>query len=130
MALKPAGFWSYTASDDLASHGRLSQLRDLLTDEVQGKVGRLHKVTLFQDVTAIPYGSDWEKQINKAIDGSSFFVPLITPAFLQSQLCCRESTLFRRRQNKLVVRMKQMVPVRFEDFRRFPFIPRVPSVAF
>jgi hypothetical protein len=30
----------------------------------------------------------------------------------------------------LVVRMKQMVPVRFEDFHRFPFIPRVPSVAF
>ena len=50
--LKPTGFWSYASSDDAASHGRLSQLRRLLADELQLKVGRAPKVHIFQDVAA------------------------------------------------------------------------------
>jgi hypothetical protein len=33
--LNPTGLWSYTSSDDTASHGRLSQLRRLLADELR-----------------------------------------------------------------------------------------------
>jgi hypothetical protein len=52
--LNLAGFWSYTSSDDTASHGRLSQLRRLLAAELQLKVGGTPKVHIFQDVAAIP----------------------------------------------------------------------------
>ena len=72
--LNPTGFWSYTSSDDTASHGRLSQLRRLLADELQLKIGRLPKVHIFQDVAAIPHGTAWHKEIHKALAEASFFV--------------------------------------------------------
>jgi hypothetical protein len=44
--LTPMGFWSYTSSDDERSRGRLSQLRKLLADELQQKIGRLPEVQI------------------------------------------------------------------------------------
>src|ERR1700686_3078967 len=98
--LKPIGFWSYSGSDDDADSGRLSQLRTLVKKELQLKVGR-EPVNIFQDVSAIPPGSKWERQIREAIDDSSFLIPIITPAFLQSEWCYREITLFIERQERL-----------------------------
>jgi anti-anti-sigma factor len=118
MALKPAGFWSYTTSDDAASHGRLSRLRCLLADEMQAKIGRLPKVTIFQDVKTIPYGSNWQNQITTAIDGSSFFLPIITPAFLQSEGCYREVQSFRDRQ-KTLSRDDLIFPIHYLDVTAF-----------
>ena len=83
--LKPTGFWSYSSSDDEAANGRLSQLRALLSKELQLKVGRTQKVHIFQDVEAIPPGELWEKRIREALDVSSFVIPIVTPAFLQSE---------------------------------------------
>jgi formylglycine-generating enzyme required for sulfatase activity len=99
--LKPTGFWSYTSSDDTASRGRLSQLRRLLADELQLKIGRLPKVHIFQDVAAIPHGTDWLKEIHRALDDSSFLIPIVTPAFLQSEMCCAEVARFRQREMEL-----------------------------
>jgi hypothetical protein len=39
-ALKPTGLWSYTSADDASSDGRLTQLRRLLANHLQGYVGR------------------------------------------------------------------------------------------
>jgi formylglycine-generating enzyme len=99
--LKPTGFWSYTSSDDTASRGRLSQLRRLLADELQLKIGRLPKVHIFQDVAAIPHGTDWLKEIHRALDDSSFLIPIVTPAFLQSEMCCAEVIRFRQREQEI-----------------------------
>ncbi len=96
--LPPIGFWSYTSSDDEASNGRLSALRLLLAKELQLKVGRNDRVKIFQDVAAIPHGTDWLKQIMNALAESSFFIPIVTPAFLQSEMCCREVLHFRERE--------------------------------
>ena len=96
--LPPIGFWSYTSSDDEASNGRLSALRVLLAKELQLKVGRIDRVKIFQDVTTIPHGTDWLKQITNALAESSFLIPIITPAFLQSEMCCREVMHFRERE--------------------------------
>lgn len=96
--LKPIGFWSYSTSDDEHSRGRLSQLRALLAAELQQKIGRSLKVNIFQDVAAIPPGTEWEKQIRDAINASFFLIPIITPALLQSEWCCREINLFRQRE--------------------------------
>ncbi|WP_267360261.1 MULTISPECIES: toll/interleukin-1 receptor domain-containing protein [unclassified Methylobacterium] len=102
--LTPTGFWSYTTSDESAARGKLSQLRALLTSELQQQVGREPKVNIFQDVAAIPPGGEWETQIRTAIGTSSFLIPIVTPAFLQSEWCCREVSLFRQREAELGVR--------------------------
>jgi hypothetical protein len=96
--LRPTGFWSYTRDDDRISNGRLSRLRTLLTDELQGLLGRLPKVHIFQDVAMIDPGTDWENEIHKALDQSSFFIPIVTPGFLQSEMCCMEMMRFRDRE--------------------------------
>ncbi len=98
--LIPAGFWSYSTSDDESSRGRLSQLRALLAGELQQQLGRA-KVNIFQDVEAIPPGRDWARQIDEAIEASSFLIPIVTPAFLQSEWCCKEVEMFRRREERL-----------------------------
>ena len=92
--LPPIGFWSYTTSDDTSSRGKLSQLRRLLADELQQKVGRRSKVLIWQDANAIPHGATWREEIHKGIDGSSFFIPIVTPAFLESEWCCYEVMRF------------------------------------
>ncbi|HVC63164.1 MAG TPA: SUMF1/EgtB/PvdO family nonheme iron enzyme [Acetobacteraceae bacterium] len=99
--LNPTGFWSYTSSDDRASGGRLSRLRLLLAQHLQLRIGREPKVQIFQDVAAIPYGTDWLKEIHRALDASSFFIPIVTPAFLQSEMCCQEVMHFHAREAAL-----------------------------
>ena len=98
--LQPIGFWSYTTSDDSAARGRLSQLRRLLADELQQKVGRDPKVRIWQDAQAIPHGTEWRNEIHKGIDEASFFIPIVTPAFLQSKECCYEVSRFREREQE------------------------------
>src|SRR5271168_1006819 len=101
MSLEPVGFWSYTRDDDARSRGKLSQLRTLLADELQGRFGRAYKVHIFQDIVAISYGAAWETEIKVALDSCSFFIPIITPGFLQSEMCCREVMLFHQRATEM-----------------------------
>jgi formylglycine-generating enzyme required for sulfatase activity len=98
---EPIGFWSYTTSDDLASRGQLSRLRLLIADDLQRLIGREPRVHIFQDVAAIPKGASWEAEINAALDAASFIIPILTPAFLQSEWCCREVLRFRLREQAL-----------------------------
>ena len=112
--LKPIGFWSYTSSDDTRSGGRLSHLRRLLADELQLLIGRRQQVQIFQDVAAIHYGTDWLKEIHKAIDESSFLLPIVTPAFLESEMCCQEVMRFRQREQELG-REDLIFPFRYID---------------
>jgi formylglycine-generating enzyme required for sulfatase activity len=99
--LDPIGFWSYTTSDDVASRGDLSHLRRLLRDDLQRLVAREPDVRIFQDASAIPKGADWEERINEALDTASFIIPILTPAFLQSEWCCKEVLRFREREKAL-----------------------------
>lgn len=94
--LEPIGFWSYTRLDDEHSGQSLSLLRKHLSSELQQRVGR-RKVTIFQDTEAIPFGSDWQNQIDAWLGAASFFIPIITPSFLQSEGCSYEVNKFRRR---------------------------------
>jgi hypothetical protein len=95
--LPPIGFWSYARQDDDASQGRLSSLRTVLTSELQQQYGR-EPVKIFQDVSAIPPGAEWEAKIRDALNDSTFFIPLITPNFIQSQWCTEEFFIFRERE--------------------------------
>src|SRR5437868_12324058 len=100
LRLPPVGFWSYARQDDELSDGRLTRLRVLLAQELQQQYGR-ERVQLFQDMNAIAHGSDWESEIHKALDQSTFFIPILTPNFIQSEWCCREVALFLEREAQL-----------------------------
>ena len=65
--LRPIGFWSYTSLDSSNARGRLSGLRQMLASELQLQIGQRQSVKVFQDVDAIPYGSDWHKEIQNAL---------------------------------------------------------------
>jgi len=82
--MTPIGFWSDATRDDSSSRGRLRQLRTLQADALQSNIGR-PKVHIFQDVAAIPYGANSEKEIRQALDESSMLTPIITPAFPHSE---------------------------------------------
>lgn len=100
VRLSPVGFWSYSRHDDEFSRGRLSQLRALLLAELRTQYGR-NGVQLFQDVSAIPHGADWERITTGAIDESTFFIPIVTPFYMQSEWCARETKLFEVRERTI-----------------------------
>jgi hypothetical protein len=98
--LKPIGFWSYARQDDEASERKLSDLRGLLERELQQSYGR-DPIKLWQDVAAIPPGAEWEKAIDDAIAQSTYLIPIITPAFVESEFCCREVEKFLAREAEI-----------------------------
>jgi hypothetical protein len=100
IRLSPIGFWSYSRRDDELSRGRLSQLRSLLLAELQTQYGR-DGIQLFQDVSAIPHGADWERITTGAIDESTFFIPIVTPFYMQSRWCARETKMFEAREEAI-----------------------------
>jgi hypothetical protein len=100
VRLKPVGFWSYSRQDDELSQGRLSGLRSLLMSEIQQQYGR-DRVQLFQDVSAISAGAEWEREIRNSLNNSTFFIPIITPNFIQSEWCCAEVNIFLQREKQL-----------------------------
>ena len=117
LRLPPVGFWSYARQDDELSGGRLSRLRLLLAQELQQQYGR-EPIKLFQDMNAIAHGAAWEKEIRRAIGESTFFVPIITPNFLQSEWCSREVALFLEREREL----RAAYPQQAEASRIFPIL--------
>ena len=112
--LPPTGFWSYSRDDDRRSRGRLSQLRALVSEELQGVLGRRGGVQLFQDVTVFEYGDLWPKKIADTLGGCSFLIPILTPDFFQSEWCCEEVRLFLTREAE-IGRGSMIFPIRFLD---------------
>jgi len=97
--LDPLGFWSYARQDDAQSDGQLSQLRAIVGKAIVLQYGT--EVTLWQDISAIPYGADWAETIERTINQTTFFVPIVTPRFLKSTHCRDEFIAFRRQMQNL-----------------------------
>lgn len=110
--LKPVGFWSYAREDDKDVGGQLSTLRQILANTINLRLGG--EVKLFQDSEAIPFGADWASSIAKAIQDVSFFIPIVTPRFLQSKNCHHEFVSF---QSKMVALQRDdlIFPVHYVD---------------
>lgn len=122
MRLPPIGFWSYARSDDFLSEGHLTRLRELVKRELQLQFGR-DDVRLFQDSETIPYGDEWEKRILAALNESTFFIPIITPSFIESEWCNREAQLFLERERVLLAqypdlpRHSRIFPIDYRKIR-------------
>ena len=99
------------------SDGLLSKLRSQVAKATQLRFGR-QPIKIFQDVAAIPPGVEWERAINEAIGNSTFFVPIITPAFVESEWCCRELEKFLARESDI----RDAYPRLSERRRIFPIL--------
>ena len=96
------GFFSYSREDDEGSGGRLSKFRTCIQEELRGQLGRTKgDFDLFQDKIAIPHGTKWESEINSAIAGSVFFIPIVTPTAIRSYHCKFEFDSFLAREKEL-----------------------------
>jgi predicted patatin/cPLA2 family phospholipase len=113
--LKPVGFWSYSRRDDEAGDGKLSALRKIVGDAFQSCYGE--PVTIWQDTAAMPPGADWANTIEDWISETTFFIPIVTPAFLKSEHCLEEFKAFRRRMITLG-RDDLIFPIHYVDVGR------------
>jgi hypothetical protein len=111
--LEPIGFWSYANQDDAAPRRRLSHLHELLVIELRGRVGS-SAADIFFDRSDIRGGEEWQRRIEEAIQRSSFFIPIITPAFLKSEWCAREVELFRSVERN-IGRSDLVFPIHYLD---------------
>jgi hypothetical protein len=93
------GFFSYSRRDDENSQGSLSRLRARIFSELRLQLGRDFR--LWQDTAAIPDGALWEDEIRRAISGSVFFIPIVTPSAVHSEHCRFEFDAFLRREAEL-----------------------------
>jgi hypothetical protein len=100
MAEGAAGFWSYAHADDQGDHGRVGSLREHLETQFRLATGG-DALDLFFDRSDIRWGEAWEKKIDGAIAGTTFFIAIITPSYFRSEECRRELLAFAREADKL-----------------------------
>jgi hypothetical protein len=74
-------------------------LRARIFSELRLQLGRDFR--LWQDTAAIPDGALWEDEIRRAISGSVFFIPIVTPSAVHSEHCRFEFDAFLRREAEL-----------------------------
>ncbi len=119
IRLPPIGFWSYVRRDDELFRGKVSELRALILAELELQLGQ--EVPVFKDTVSIPHGARWEQRTVRAIRDAAFFIPVLTPNFLQSEWCCREVRLFLERERQLadlypaLLHRSRIFPIHFVD---------------
>lgn len=101
MPKSPAlAFLSYTRKDDEFFGGYITAFRKMLENAVQVVTGET-SFQVFQDIDGIVIGENWEKKLEEAIHGSSFFVPMLSPLFFNSQPCREEVEKFLEHERAL-----------------------------
>lgn len=94
-----AAFFSYVHDDDKRDNGRLTKLREMLEEEVRALSGE--EFEIFQDYEDIHWGQKWEERINRALDDSTFLIPVVTPRYIRKEFCRKELLQFLERENAL-----------------------------
>ena len=97
--ISPAAFLSYVHSDDEHEDGRITQLRERLSQEV--KFQTAEEFPIFQDRDDIKWGQNWEKRIDGALGAVTFLIPILTPSFFKSDYCREEVEKFLGREKQL-----------------------------
>ncbi|HEV7615094.1 MAG TPA: toll/interleukin-1 receptor domain-containing protein [Solirubrobacterales bacterium] len=94
-----AGFLSYVRKDDDGDHGRILAFANDLRE--QYRIQTAEPLELFVDRESIQWGEAWEQRIDSAIAGTTFFIPIVTPSYFQSQACRQELLKFVREAERL-----------------------------
>jgi hypothetical protein len=96
------GFWSYAHADESAETGRITQLARNLQEEYSLITGQ--EIQLFLDRDDLTWGDNWRKHIDEALAGITFFIPILTPRYFQSEECRRELLTFTTRAARRIER--------------------------
>lgn len=96
----PIAFLSYVHFDDKHEEQRLTKFREKLENEVRMQTGN-KGFKIFQDRKDIKWGQSWRERIVRALDATTFLIPIITPGFFTSQECRKELERFIKREKKL-----------------------------
>jgi CheY-like chemotaxis protein len=100
MTSQPQAFLSYTRVDDEFFGGAITSLRRLLELGVKVVTGD-QSFKIFQDIDGIEFGQQWQKELDKAIAGAKFLIPIVTPCFLRSDACRDELDKFIKQEEKM-----------------------------
>ena len=106
-------FLSYTRKDDEFFGGYITAFRKVLENAVEVVTGR-GQFRLFQDIEGIVIGEKWQKRLNEVIREASFFIPMLSPLFFNSNACRDEVSQFLKHERKLN-RDDLILPVYFLD---------------
>ncbi|WP_421858740.1 toll/interleukin-1 receptor domain-containing protein [Oricola sp.] len=109
--MQTIAFFSYARHDDMSSSGLLSKIRMKLETEIQAYSGEA-ELEVFQDTDDIEPGDEWEERLRDAIDGSAFFLPVITPFYFSRPACRRELETWLANYKSAEER-KRIIPIKF-----------------
>lgn len=111
----PPGFYSYKHLEG-ADRVYLNKLRVNLEHDLLTVTGV--PIKLWQDVEEIKWGQEWKKAIHKGLGDAAFFLPVITPGYLFSNVCKDEFEKFAAYEKKLgrTDLILPLIYVRPEDF--------------
>ena len=90
---------SYAHFDDEHDRGYLTKLSQNLSDEISAQTG--NKFEIFQDRKDIRWGEEWKSRIYNTLGEVTFFIPVITPSFFNSNECRKELKYFLNYEKKL-----------------------------
>jgi formylglycine-generating enzyme required for sulfatase activity len=90
---------SYTRFDDEHDGAYLTAFREQLSGEVRAQSGQEFRI--FQDTEDIKWGDQFGERIDHALDTITFFIPILTPSFFNSEFCRYELEKFLAREQQL-----------------------------
>jgi hypothetical protein len=79
-------------ADDEADNGRITRLARSVENEYQMLTGE--EIDVFLDRDDIRWGEEWRRRIDEALEGTAFFIPVVTPRYFQSKECREELLTF------------------------------------
>lgn len=85
-------FMSYRRADNEVYRGVVDQLKSDLAGRFEAQTGRVLRI--FVDRDDIGWGDDWRQRILDSIKTATFFIPIITARYFDSQPCRDEFTAF------------------------------------
>jgi TIR domain len=89
---EPIAFLSYTHFDDSHEEEKITRFCKRLVDEVKMQTGR--QFPIFRDKKDIQWGQRWRSRIEQGLDAAVFLIPIVTPAYFQSEFCRKEYERF------------------------------------
>lgn len=82
------GFFSYAHKDNEAEGGAITNLAHNLASQYELLTG--DEIKLWLDREDIGWGDVWREEINSGLANTAFFIPILTPAYFNSESCKSE----------------------------------------
>ncbi len=106
-------FLSYNHADNKFLDGKIVDLAKTIAESYRFLTS--HDVSLFIDSESINWGDNWRRTLRSSVDATNFFMPAVTPNYLNSQACREEYLQFEARlsetpQNRILPLVWQQIP--------------------